>query len=107
MMLLLIPLISMVFLKDDCHFKKVLIPMNQRNESTLPKVGYNAYGYPTRPNDPSLSMKYCGITKEKGRSERIKWCCPKVHMKDGKWVCECAILAVPPKKDEPLTLMRT
>lgn len=34
-------------------------------------------------------MKYCDITKEKGRSERIKWCCPKVHMVDGKWVCEC------------------
>ena len=46
------------FLKDDCHFKKVLIPLNQRNESTLPKVGYNTYGYPTCPNDPSLFYAY-------------------------------------------------
>ena len=76
-------------LKDDLHFSKVLIPLNQRNESSLPSVGYNDYGYPTCPNDSSLAMKYCGITKEQGRSDRIKWCCPKVHMVDGKWVCEC------------------
>ena len=34
-------------------------------------------------------MKYCGITSEKGRSDRIKWCCPKVRMKNGQWICEC------------------
>lgn len=50
------------------HFSRTLIPYNPRNESPLKKVGYNAYGYPTCPNDPSLSMKYCGTTKEKGRS---------------------------------------
>lgn len=27
---------------------------------------------PTCPNDSSLDMKYCGVTKEKGRSGRIK-----------------------------------
>ncbi|WHH58266.1 transposase [Petroclostridium sp. X23] len=77
------------FLKDDFHFSKVLIPYNPRNESTLKKVGYNEYGYPTCPNDSSLAMRYCGITKEKGRSDRIKWCCPKVHMVNGAWVCDC------------------
>jgi hypothetical protein len=34
-------------------------------------------------------MRYCGITKEKGRSDRIKWGCPKVHMENGAWVCHC------------------
>ena len=77
------------FLKNDFGFQKVLIPYNPRNESTLKKVGFNEYGYPTCPNDPSLAMKYCGITKEKGRSDRIKWCCPKVHMVKGQWVCDC------------------
>ena len=77
------------FLKNDFGFQKVLIPYNPRNESTLKKVGFNEYGYPTCPNDPSLAMKYCGSTKEKGRSDRIKWRCPKVHMANGKWVCDC------------------
>jgi len=52
-------------------------------------VGFNEYGYPTCPNDSSLAMKCCGVTKEKGRSDRIKWCCPKVHMVKGQWVCDC------------------
>lgn len=72
----------------DFHFSQTLIPYNLRNESSLKKVGYNAYGYPTCPNDPSLSMKYYGITKEKGRTDRIKWICPKMHYHKG-WVCDC------------------
>lgn len=77
------------FLINDFGFKKTLIPYNPRNESSLKKVGFNDYGYPTCPNDPSLAMKCCGSTKEKGRSDRIKWCCPKVHMVKGQWVCDC------------------
>ena len=34
------------------HFSRVLIPYNPGNESTLKKVDYNEYGYPTCPNDP-------------------------------------------------------
>lgn len=77
------------FLRNDFGFQKMLIPYNPRNESTLKKVGVNEYGYPTCPNDPSLAMKCCGVTKEKGRSDRTKWCCPKMHMVNGKWVCDC------------------
>lgn len=76
-------------LRDDFHFSKALIPYNPRNESALKKVGYNEYGYPTCPNDPSLSMKYCGVTREKGRADRIKWICPKVRMVKGTYICEC------------------
>ena len=47
----------------DFHFSKVLIPYNPKNESSFRKVGYNAYGYPTCPNDDSLDMHYCGVTK--------------------------------------------
>ena len=75
-------------LMNDFHFSKALIPYNPRNESTLKEVGYNAYGYPTCPNDPSLDMKYCGVTKEKGRADRIKWICPKMHYHHG-WICDC------------------
>ena len=76
-------------LLNDFSFSKALIPYNPRNESSLKKVGYNEYGYPTCPNSPSLAMKYCGITREKGRADRIKWICPRVHMKNGTYVCDC------------------
>lgn len=78
------------FLKDECHFSKVLIPLNNRNESNLIKVGYNAYGYPTCPRDPYLSMKYHGLTRENGRAGRFKWGCPKIHLVKGTWVCDCS-----------------
>lgn len=78
------------FLKDDFHFSKALIPYNPRNETNLPKVGYNLYGYPTCPNDSTLDMRCCGLCREKGRADRIKWVCPKVHMVKGKYVCDCS-----------------
>ena len=34
-------------------------------------------------------MKYCGVTREKGHADRIKWDCPKVHMVKGNYVCDC------------------
>lgn len=72
----------------DFHFSKALIPYNPRNESSLKKVGYNVYGYPTCPNDPTLDMKYGGITKKKGRADRIKWRCPKMRYHRG-YICDC------------------
>lgn len=74
------------FLKNICNFDKVLIPLNSRNTSTLPVVGYNEFGYPLCPNDDSLVMKYCGIAKETGRTSRVKWGCPKFR----KGVCHCS-----------------
>ena len=77
------------FLNNDCHFKKVIIPYNPRNESTLKKVGYNEYGYPLCPDNSSLPMKFLGLCHEQGRADRYKWGCPKVHMVKGQWVCDC------------------
>ena len=77
------------FLKEVFHFSKALIPYNPRNESSLEKVGYNIYGYPTCPRDSSLTMKFAGHCHEDGRSDRDKWVCPKVHMVKGEWVCDC------------------
>lgn len=77
------------FLMDTCHFSKALIPINPRNQSVLPEVGVNAYGYPLCPADNSLAMTRLGLCHEKGRSDRIKWGCPKIHMVKGTIVCEC------------------
>lgn len=77
------------FLKESCHFSKVLIPWNPRNQSNLPPVGFNAYGYPLCPADDSLPMKRIGLCHEKGRSDRIKWGCPKIHKAKGLIVCDC------------------
>lgn len=86
------------FLKHEFLFQKAVIPYNPRNESVLKKVGYNEYGYPLCPNDSSLAMKYCGLCREKGRSDRIKWICPKVHMQKGLYVCDCKIPCSSAKK---------
>lgn len=52
-------------------------------------MGFNEYGYLACPNDASLAMKYCGVTKENGSSNRIEWCCLKMRMKKGQWICDC------------------
>lgn len=77
------------FLKDEFHFSKALVPYNPRNESTLEKVRYNIYGYPACPKNSSLTMKYAGHYPEKERFDREKWVCPKVHMVNGEWACDC------------------
>ncbi len=34
-------------------------------------------------------MNYLGLTKEKGRTDRIKWGCPKIRRCKGHWICDC------------------
>lgn len=34
-------------------------------------------------------MKHLGVTKEKGRADRIKWGCTKMRYQAGQWFCEC------------------
>jgi hypothetical protein len=85
------PNFSYKYFLGDCGFdaydnyeylykdKKIIpiIPINPRNQSDLPEPGFNEFGIPTCPNDHSLCMKFDGITREKGRADRIKWLCPK------------------------------
>ena len=54
-----------------------IISLNPRNSPSLPQPGFNEVGVPLCPNDSSLPMIYDGITREKGRADRIKYICPK------------------------------
>jgi hypothetical protein len=61
------------------HQKNIMpiISLNPRNSPSLPQPGFNDVGVPLCPNDSSLPMIYDGITREKGRADRIKYICPK------------------------------
>lgn len=63
-----IPILILLKLTASLNFSKALIPYNLRNKSTLEKVGYNIYGYPTWPKDSTLVMKYARHCHEKGRT---------------------------------------
>jgi hypothetical protein len=61
--------------------KKAIMPiisLNPRNTKDLPQSNFNEMGVPLCPYDSSLPMAYDGITREKGRADRIKYICPKV-----------------------------
>lgn len=70
-------------------FKKAFIPLNFRATTNKPNCPINENGIPVCPNDYSLPMKHAGICHEKGRSDRIKWYCPKISIVNGKFVCSC------------------
>lgn len=61
------------------HQKKIMpiINLNPRNSQDLPQPGFNDVGVPLCPYDSSLPMVYDGITREKGRADRVKYICPK------------------------------
>lgn len=61
------------------HEKNIMpiISLNPRNSPSLPQPGFNEVGVPLCPYDSSLPMIYDGITREKGRADRIKYICPK------------------------------
>jgi len=61
------------------HRKNIMpiINLNPRNTKDLPQSHFNEIGVPLCPYDPSLPMAYDGITREKGRADRIKYLCPK------------------------------
>ncbi len=61
------------------HEKNIMpiISLNPRNSPNLPQPGFNEVGVPLCPYDSSLPMIYDGITREKGRVDRIKYICPK------------------------------
>lgn len=63
------------------HKKNIMpiINLNPRNSQNLHQPGFNEIGIPLCPYDPSLPMVYDSITREKGRSDRIKYLCPKTE----------------------------
>ena len=65
------------------HFSKAYIPLNAR--AHLENVDYtvNQNGIPCCPHDPSLPMKYEGISRLRSGVTRYKFVCPKV-----KWVSD-------------------
>ena len=78
------------FLIKEIGYKKAIIPLNSRNSNTnLPRGSHDENGWPTCPKDSSLSMKPCGWCREKGRSPRHKFTCPKVSFKNGKRILCC------------------
>ena len=70
-------------------FYKAFIPLNSRATSDKPNCPINQDGIPLCPNDSSLPMIHGGLCHENGRTDRIKWRCPKINMIDGKWICSC------------------
>jgi len=81
------------YLTKDCSIVPI-IPINSRNSSSLPlPSGFTDDGTPLCPKDPSLPMKFDGITREKGRAMRIKWLCPKSKKinenKTTKYILSC------------------
>ncbi|AGK98449.1 transposase [Clostridium pasteurianum] len=65
------------YLIKDCSIAPIIC-LNPRNSSNLPQPsGFTSDGTPLCPKDPELPMKFDGITREKGRSMRVKWLCPK------------------------------
>lgn len=54
-----------------------VISLNRRNTNPdIPKPIFTN-NYPCCPQDKSLPLKYCGITKESNRASRFKYICPK------------------------------
>ncbi len=93
MLLLTHMILTIFFLKKmtigKALFKKAFIPLNSRATSDKPNCPVNEDGIPVCPNDHSLPMNHAGMCHEKGRSDRIKWTCPKINVVNGKWVCSC------------------
>jgi Transposase domain (DUF772). len=72
---------------DEFNFKKVLIPINPRNDQSLKETTVDDYGNPICPK--KLTMKYSGICKENGRAIRFQWRCPKTHVVNKQYVNDC------------------
>ena len=77
------------------HKKNIMpiISINPRIDQSLPQPGFNEIGVPLCPYDSSLPMVYDGISREKGRSDRIKYICPKTKKTKVKgktqYILEC------------------
>lgn len=55
----------------------------------MKKSATTIYGYSTYSKDSNLTMKYAKHCHEKRLSDWDRWVCPKVHIVNGEWVCDC------------------
>ena len=74
-------------LKNDFHFSRACIPLNQRN-SISSHTTFNQYGNPVCPLD-GTQFTCLGKSGGKNRSLRIKWVCPKSIQNGSKRICIC------------------
>ncbi len=77
-------------LMKQFNFNRVLIPINRRNSkvSTDTEFPINEIGTPVC-SKYNLPFKNGGISREKNRSTRIKYHCPKTKTTNRKRVCFC------------------
>ncbi len=64
-------------LGKDRHFSSAYIPLNSRASLENADYTINEHGIPCCPEDPSLEMKYEGISKLRSGITRYKFVCPK------------------------------
>lgn len=81
-------------LLHDLHFEKAYIPLNHRSKLETVDYTINDNGIPYCPHNPSLAMKYEGISKLRSGITRYKFVCPKICWQKGdndKYhrVCQC------------------
>jgi len=78
-------------LRDEFHFERVAIPLNQRNSSfSNPNSEFDANGTPVCPID-GTPFAYLGVSGGKYRSKRFKWVCHKSEKvpNSSKRICTC------------------
>lgn len=56
----------------------IIIPINPRDDSTLPKSGFNHDSVSICPYKPKLPMVYAGMISGDKRADRVKFICPKI-----------------------------
>lgn len=74
-------------LKNDFHFSRACIPLNQRNSISY-HTTFNQYGNPVCPLD-GTQFTCLGKSGGENRSLRIKWVCPKSIQNGSKRICIC------------------
>ena len=66
-----------------------VISLNRRNTNfDIPNPTFTN-NCPCCPQDDSLPLKYCGITKEKNRAVRFKYICPKAKLTSSGFIVDC------------------
>ena len=74
-------------LRDEFHFDRVAIPLNQRSSSNA-HSDFDSNGTPICPIDKT-PFTFIGFSGGKNRSDRFKWACHKSKHKGSSRICTC------------------